>query len=138
MACELNLYLKNNKELLPTNNVQCFYIFQAVLLPSLCHHGVFSCQPIRLLAGRSGAGFVLCFPVGVVFVVISCVVYKYHVVLFTSDCPLAKVRASPDRLCQVDVKINIVNTGFTMQNATMSIMWQIQGRPETSIKSNFK
>ena len=40
--------------------------------------------------------FVLCFSVGVVAVVTSCVVCKYLVELSTSDCPLAKVWASPD------------------------------------------
>ena len=41
-----------------------------------------------------GEVFVLYFSVGVV--VTSCVVCKYLVVLFTSDCSLAKIRASPD------------------------------------------
>ena len=45
-----------------------------------------------------GEVIVLCFSVGVVAVGTSWVVCKYLVVLFTSDCPLAKVRASPGTL----------------------------------------
>ena len=48
------------------------------------------------LPASPGEVVVLYFPVGVLVVVTSCVVCKYLVVLFTSDCSLAKVRASPD------------------------------------------
>ncbi len=54
-----------------------------------------------------GEVFVLCFSVGVVFVVTSCVVCKYLVVLYISDGPLAKVRASPD---------NNIKNSFAPQN----------------------
>ena len=48
------------------------------------------------LPASPGEVSVLCFSVGVVVVVTSCVVCKYLVVLFTSDCSLTKVRASPE------------------------------------------